>query len=115
MKKRRYSIPVRVGDVVIGGAAPIAVQTMTKTDTRDVKATLEQIAKLKDAGCASVRPAVHDHEAAEAVKEIVKRAPLTVIADIHSDNTLALAPLEAAGAFHRSTPGHIDGDQQDSP
>ena len=60
MIKRRYSIPVRVGDVVVGGAAPIAVQTMTKTDTRDVRATLEQIARLKDAGCEIVRPAVPD-------------------------------------------------------
>src|ERR1700682_1892589 len=94
MKKRRYSIPVRVGDVVIGGAAPIAVQTMTKTDTRDVKATLEQIAKLKDAGCEIVRPAVPDREAAEALKEIVARSPLPIIADIHYDHTLAPLAIE---------------------
>src|ERR1700730_11236117 len=107
LKKRRYSIPVRVGDVVIGGAAPIAVQTMTKTDTRDVKATLEQIARLKDAGCEIVRPAVPDHEAAEALKEIVKRSPLPVIADIHYDHTLALAAIEAGGACLRLNPGNI--------
>src|SRR6202171_5917485 len=107
MKKRRYSIPVRVGDVVIGGAAPIAVQTMTKTDTRDVKATLEQIARLKDAGCEIVRPAVPDHEAAEALKEIVKRSPLPVIADIHYDHTLALAAIEAGVACLRLNPGNI--------
>ncbi|MDR0360950.1 MAG: flavodoxin-dependent (E)-4-hydroxy-3-methylbut-2-enyl-diphosphate synthase, partial [bacterium] len=59
---RRKSIPVRVGDVVVGGAAPIAVQTMTKTDTRDVKGTVDQIFQLKDAGCEIVRPAVPDHE-----------------------------------------------------
>src|ERR1700724_1293025 len=106
MKKRRYSIPVRVGDVVIGGAAPIAVQTMTKTDTRDVRATLEQIAKLKDAGCEIVRPAVPDHEAAEALKEIVKRSPLPVIADIHYDHTLALAAIEAGRACPPPHPGH---------
>jgi (E)-4-hydroxy-3-methylbut-2-enyl-diphosphate synthase len=107
MKKRRYSIPVRVGDVVVGGAAPIAVQTMTKTDTRDVKATLEQIARLKDAGCEIVRPAVPDHEAAEALKEIVKRSPLPVIADIHYDHTLALAAIEAGVACLRLNPGNI--------
>src|SRR5258706_5641004 len=107
MKKRRYSIPVRVGDVVVGGAAPIAVQTMTKTDTRDVKATLEQIARLRDAGCEIVRPAVPDHEAAEALKEIVKRSPLPVIADIHYDHTLALAAIEAGVHCLRLNPGNI--------
>ena len=60
MVPRRKSIPVNVGGVVIGGAAPIAVQTMTKTDTRDVKATLRQIHELKDTGCEVVRPAVPD-------------------------------------------------------
>src|SRR5215470_17839023 len=78
---RRKSIPVRVGDVVVGGAAPIAVQTMTKTDTRDVQATLNQIAALKDAGCEIVRPAVPDHHAAEALKAILAHSPLPVIPD----------------------------------
>src|SRR5947207_1953748 len=81
LTERRKSIPVRVGEVVVGGAAPIAVQTMTKTDTRDVRATLNQIAALKEAGCEIVRPAVPDHEAAEALKEIVAHSPLPVIAD----------------------------------
>jgi (E)-4-hydroxy-3-methylbut-2-enyl-diphosphate synthase len=106
-KKRRYSTPVRVGDVVIGGAAPIAVQTMTKTDTRDVKATVEQIAKLKDAGCEIVRPAVPDREAAVALKEIVRRSPLPVIADIHYDHTLALLALEAGVHALRLNPGNM--------
>src|SRR4030081_421167 len=88
--KRRRTIPVRVGEVVVGGAAPIAVQTMTKTDTRDVRATLNQIAALKEAGCEIVRPAVPDHHAAEALKEIVLRSPLPVIADIHYDTSPAL-------------------------
>jgi (E)-4-hydroxy-3-methylbut-2-enyl-diphosphate synthase len=107
MKKRRYSIPVRVGDVVVGGAAPIAVQTMTKTDTRDVRATLEQIAVLKDAGCEIVRPAVPDHEAAAALKEIVPRSALPIIADIHYDHTLALAAIEAGVHGLRLNPGNI--------
>ena len=107
MQKRRYSIPVRVGDVVIGGAAPIAVQTMTKTDTRDVRATLNQIAALKDAGCEVVRPAVPDHEAAEALKEIVAASPLPIIADIHYDHTLALMAIEAGVQGLRLNPGNI--------
>src|SRR5256885_11413028 len=94
---RRKSIPVNVGGVVIGGAAPIAVQTMTKTDTRDVKATLRQIHELKDAGCEVVRPAVPDREAAGALRGIVKGSPPPVVADIHYDHTLALL-ADAAGA-----------------
>jgi (E)-4-hydroxy-3-methylbut-2-enyl-diphosphate synthase len=104
---RRRSIPVRVGDVVVGGAAPIAVQTMTKTDTRDVRATLNQIAALKDAGCEIVRPAVPDHHAAEALKEIAARSPLPVIADIHYDHRLALMALEAGVHGLRLNPGNI--------
>jgi len=79
---RRKSIPVNVGGVVIGGAAPIAVQTMTKTDTRDVKATLRQIHELKDVGCEIVRPAVPDREAAEALKEIVKEQVQAIERDL---------------------------------
>ncbi|HKF19519.1 MAG TPA: flavodoxin-dependent (E)-4-hydroxy-3-methylbut-2-enyl-diphosphate synthase [Candidatus Dormibacteraeota bacterium] len=104
---RRKSIPVRVGDVVVGGAAPIAVQTMTKTDTRDVRATLNQIAALKEAGCEIVRPAVPDHHAAEALQEIVAQSPLPVIADIHYDHRLALMALEAGVHGLRLNPGNI--------
>ncbi|HZV51694.1 MAG TPA: flavodoxin-dependent (E)-4-hydroxy-3-methylbut-2-enyl-diphosphate synthase [Candidatus Dormibacteraeota bacterium] len=104
---RRKSIPVRVGDVVVGGAAPIAVQTMTKTDTRDVRATLEQIAALKDAGCEIVRPAVPDHHAAEALKEIVRKSPLPIIADIHYNHELALMAIEAGVHGLRLNPGNI--------
>src|SRR5438067_11387954 len=95
LTERRKSIPVRVGEVVVGGAAPIAVQTMTKTDTRDVRATLNQLAQLKESGCEIARPAVPDREAALALKEIVKRSPLPLIADIHYNHELALLALEA--------------------
>jgi (E)-4-hydroxy-3-methylbut-2-enyl-diphosphate synthase len=98
---------VRVGEVVVGGAAPIAVQTMTKTDTRDVRATLRQIDELKEAGCEIVRPAVPDREAAQALKEIVKRSSLPIIADIHYDHTLALMALEAGVHGLRLNPGNI--------
>jgi len=107
LTERRKTVPVRVGDVVVGGAAPIAVQTMTKTDTRDVRATLNQIAALKDAGCEIVRPAVPDHEAAEALKEIVARSPLPIIADIHYDHTLALAAIANGVQGLRLNPGNI--------
>ena len=107
LTERRKSIPVRVGEVVVGGAAPIAVQTMTKTDTRDVRATLNQIAALKEAGCEIVRPAVPDHEAAEALKEIVAHSPLPVIADIHYDHTLALAAIANGVHGLRLNPGNI--------
>lgn len=104
---RRRSIPVRVGDVVVGGAAPIVVQTMTKTDTRDVRATLNQIAALKDAGCEIVRPAVPDRHAAEALREIVPRSPLPIIADIHYNHELALMAIEAGVHGLRLNPGNI--------
>jgi (E)-4-hydroxy-3-methylbut-2-enyl-diphosphate synthase len=104
---RRKSIPVRIGDVVIGGAAPIAVQSMTKTDTRDVRATVNQIAELKDAGCEVVRPAVPDREAADALSEIVKRSPIPIIADIHYNHELALLALQAGVHGLRLNPGNI--------
>ncbi|MBJ7603526.1 MAG: flavodoxin-dependent (E)-4-hydroxy-3-methylbut-2-enyl-diphosphate synthase [Candidatus Dormibacteraeota bacterium] len=104
---RRRSIPVRVGDVVVGGAAPIAVQTMTKTDTRDVRATLNQIAQLKEAGCEIVRPAVIDHHAAEALREIVPRSSLPIIADIHYNHELALMAIAAGVHGLRLNPGNI--------
>jgi (E)-4-hydroxy-3-methylbut-2-enyl-diphosphate synthase len=107
LNERRKSVPVRVGDVVVGGAAPIAVQTMTKTDTRDVRATLNQIAALKEAGCEIVRPAVPDHEAAEALREIVARSPLPIIADIHYDHTLALAAIANGVHGLRLNPGNL--------
>src|SRR5438270_11043289 len=104
MVARRKSIPVNVGGVVIGGAAPVAVQTMTKTDTRDVKATLRQIHELKEAGCEIVRPAVPDRDAPEALRGIVKASPLRVIADIHYDHTLARMPIEAGVHCLRRNP-----------
>src|SRR2546422_9295740 len=105
MRARRKSIPVRVGDVVIGGAAEIVVQSMTKADTRDVKATLNEIARLKDANCRIVRVAVPTREAAQAMVEIKKASPLPIIAGIHYDAPLALMALEAGGEGRRVNPG----------
>jgi (E)-4-hydroxy-3-methylbut-2-enyl-diphosphate synthase len=104
---RRHTAPVRVGDVVIGGAAPIAVQSMTKTDTRDVGATVDQIARMADAGADVVRVTCNNREAGEAMVEIVKRSRLPIIADIHFDHRLALAALEAGVHGLRLNPGNI--------
>ena len=107
LSPRRQSRPLHVGDVQIGGDAPIVVQTMTNTDTADANATVEQIARLADAGAEIVRIAVPDKHAAAAVPEIVKRTPVPVIADIHFDYKLALASIE--GGIHglRLNPGNI--------
>ncbi len=104
---RRHTAPVRVGDVIIGGAAPIAVQSMTKTDTRDVDGTVAQIARMADAGADVVRVTCNNKEAGEAMVEIVKRTRLPIIADIHFDHRLALAALEAGVHGLRLNPGNI--------
>ena len=91
MSTRRKSKPVFVGDVQIGGDAPIAVQSMCATDTGDVQATVAQLVQLKEAGCDVVRIAVPDRAAADALPEIVRQTPLPIIADIHFDYRWALA------------------------
>ncbi len=96
-----------VGPVPVGGGAEISVQSMTKTDTRDVEATARQIEELAAAGCEIVRVAVPDSAAAEALKEICRRSPLPVIADIHFDHRLALAAAAAGAAGLRINPGNI--------
>lgn len=107
LSPRRESRPLYVGDVQVGGDAPVVVQTMTNTDTADASATIEQIARLADAGAEIVRIAVPDRHAAAAVPEIVKRTPVPLIADIHFDYRLALASIE--GGIHglRLNPGNI--------
>src|SRR5438093_7632377 len=107
MRARRKSIPVRVGAVVVGGAAEIVVQSMTKADTRDVKATLNEIARLKDANCRIVRVAVPTRAAAQAMVEIKKASPLPIIADIHYDAPLALMALQAGVDGVRLNPGNL--------
>jgi len=108
---RRISRPLRIGNVVVGGDAPIVVQSMTKTDTRDVAATVNQIRELADCGCEIVRVAVPDKEAAEGIAAIKKRASLPVIADIHFDYRLALAALKAGVDGLRLNPGNM-GDRE---
>lgn len=98
---------VRVGEVAIGGGNPVVVQSMTTTDTRDVRATLTQIWALARAGCELVRVAVPDMSAAHAIREIKKEASLPIAADIHYDHRLALAALAAGADKLRLNPGNI--------
>lgn len=105
--QRKTTKSVSVGPVTIGGGAPIVVQSMTNTDTRDVEATLAQIHALADAGCEIVRLAVLDEEAAAALKEITVNSPLPVIADIHFDYRLAIRAVEQGIHGLRLNPGNI--------
>lgn len=98
---------VRVGRVEIGGAAPVSVQSMTITDTRDVDATLAQIYQLAAEGCEIARLAVPDAAAADALAAIKPRSPLPIVADIHFDYRLALRALEAGIDKLRINPGNI--------
>lgn len=98
-----------VGGVPIGGGAPIAVQTMTKTETANLEATMEQISKVADAGADLVRVAVPRDQDVVALKTIVKRSPIPVIADIHFNHTLALKAIDAGAHCIRLNPGNIGG------
>ena len=107
MNPRRVSKPIQIGKVTIGGDAPIVVQSMTKTDTRDVMSTITQIKGLEDCGCQLVRVAVPDAESAEAIREIKRGVSLPIVADIHFDYRLALMALEAGADGLRLNPGNI--------
>jgi len=107
MNQRRLSRPINIGNVTVGGRAPIVVQSMTKTDTRDVAATIRQIEQLADCGCELVRLAVPDAEAAAALKPIKRETTVPLIADIHFDYRLALIALEAGADGLRLNPGNI--------
>nr|MDE5832155.1 flavodoxin-dependent (E)-4-hydroxy-3-methylbut-2-enyl-diphosphate synthase [Desulfovibrio sp.] len=101
------SAQIRLGSVTIGGGAPVRVQSMTNTDTRDIEATLAQIGRLAKLGCEIVRVAIPDEKAAAALSSIVLRSPLPVVADIHFDWRLAIASMEAGAAGIRINPGNI--------
>ncbi|MBR2522829.1 MAG: flavodoxin-dependent (E)-4-hydroxy-3-methylbut-2-enyl-diphosphate synthase [Clostridiales bacterium] len=100
---------VNVGGVTIGGGAPIRIQSMNNTRTADVKATLDQIYKLKDCGCDITRVAVPDMEAAAAIREITSNSPIPVVADIHFDYRLAIEAARNGAAKIRINPGNIGG------
>jgi (E)-4-hydroxy-3-methylbut-2-enyl-diphosphate synthase len=100
---------IHVGRVPIGGGAPVAVQTMTKTETADLQATMDQIRRVAEAGADIVRVAVPRDKDAEALKTIVRDSPIPVIADIHFNYTLALKALDAGAHCVRLNPGNIGG------
>ena len=104
---RRVSRPVHVGDVQVGGDAPIVVQSMTTCDTADIEQTMRQVHELADEGCEIVRLAVPDPEAAEALPKILAETPVPIIADIHFDHRLAHAAIKAGVHGLRLNPGNI--------
>ncbi len=105
--KRRRSKKIKVGNIFIGGKAPISIQSMTTTDTKDVKATVAQIKQLERLGCRIIRVAVIDEEAAKAIRSIKKKVTLPLVADIHFDYRLALLSLENGADKIRLNPGNI--------
>ncbi len=108
---RRACKQLRIGQVTVGGGNSIVVQSMTKTDTRDITATINQIKELEDCGCEIVRVAVPDNEAAKSLASLKRSVSLPIIADIHFDYRLALAALKADVDGLRLNPGNI-GDRE---
>jgi len=107
MRERRESRPVMVGEVPVGGGAPISVQSMTNTDTRDSAATLAQIGRLADAGCEIVRVAIPRRDALDGFARVTAESPLPVVADVHFDHTIAIDAAKAGAAKLRINPGNI--------
>jgi (E)-4-hydroxy-3-methylbut-2-enyl-diphosphate synthase len=104
---RRQSKLIRIGEVTIGGDSPVVVQSMAKTDTRNIKATVNQINELSDCGCQIARVAVPDLEAIQAISTIRRKTSIPIIADVHFDYRLALEALKAGADGLRLNPGNI--------
>jgi (E)-4-hydroxy-3-methylbut-2-enyl-diphosphate synthase len=109
---RKQTRQVRIGDIVVGGGSPVSVQSMTKTDTRDVNATVCQIKSLESGGCEIIRLAVPDMDAAQALGRIKKAVSIPVIADIHFDWRLALESIKQSVDGLRLNPGNIGAEQK---
>lgn len=107
MIKRRISKEITIGDVKIGNGNPVSVQSMCNTDTRDIEATCRQIKELEAKGCEIVRLAVLNNEAADAIKEIVKKSTVPLVADIHFDYKLAIKCIKNGIDALRLNPGNI--------
>ncbi|WP_315076955.1 flavodoxin-dependent (E)-4-hydroxy-3-methylbut-2-enyl-diphosphate synthase [uncultured Clostridium sp.] len=110
--ERRISRKVKVGNIYVGGDAPITIQSMTTTDTRNAEDTLNQINELYKAGCDIVRCAVLDMDAAKVLKEITTKSPMPVVADIHFDYRLALESIESGVSALRINPGNIGSEEK---
>jgi len=109
MIERKKTKQIHIGEIAIGGDAPISVQSMCNTDTRDVIATVTQIRGLEEAGCELIRVAVPDMAAAEAIGSIRQQISIPLIADIHFDSRLAVAALEHGAQAIRINPGNLGG------
>jgi len=109
MITRKKTRQIHIGNVAIGGDAPITVQSMTNTDTRDVISTVTQIKGLTEAGCELIRVAVPDMVAAEAIENIREQISIPLIADIHFDSRLAVAAVEHGAQCIRINPGNLGG------
>ncbi|MDQ0190296.1 flavodoxin-dependent (E)-4-hydroxy-3-methylbut-2-enyl-diphosphate synthase [Alicyclobacillus cycloheptanicus] len=107
MYLRHQTRPVRVGDITIGGSDRVFIQSMTTTKTADVRATLEEIHRLEEAGCELIRVTVNSNEAADAIREIKKEMHVPLVADIHFDYRLALKAIENGIDKVRINPGNI--------
>lgn len=103
---------IKIGDVFIGGGNPIAIQSMTNTDTADVDATVAQILRLEEAGCQIVRATANTLEAAKAFSEIKKHIHIPIVADIHFDYKLAIAAMGSGADKIRINPGNIGGEEK---
>ena len=112
MIRRPKTKTIKVGGVKIGGTHPVSIQSMTKTDTRDEKATMRQIKNLEKSGCDIVRVAIKDETAARTLKAIKRKARIPVVADIHFDYRLALACIKNGADKIRINPGNISGKTQ---
>ena len=110
--KRNKTKQVRVGSVLIGGGAPVSIQSMTNTDTRDADKTIAQILALEEAGVEIVRSSVYDEKCVEALKKIIPAIHVPLVADIHFDHRLAIASIEAGIAKVRINPGNIGSDDK---
>ena len=112
MIQRRKTRQIRVGNVTVGGDAPVSVQSMTNTDTSDCESTIDQILRLESAGCEIIRVAVPDLESASAIREIRDAITIPLIADIHFDWRLAVAAMENGAQGIRINPGNLGGSEK---
>lgn len=110
--KRRTSKEIKLGQVIVGGTAPVTVQTMTKTDTRNAEATIAEVNRLAAVGCDIIRAAVPDQEAALALKKICAAIAIPMIADIHFDHNLALQAIKSGVHGLRLNPGNIRSEEK---
>ncbi len=104
---RRKSIGMKIGNIMIGGGAPVTVQSMTTTDTKDIEVTVRQIIDLKDAGCDIVRVAVPDEDSADAISILKQHSMIPIVADIHFDYRLAIRAIRRGADGIRINPGNI--------